>query len=97
VHRADRAVETAEHVVLVAVALRLVLNRVLSEVRRHVRCHDALFREVRVERTQQGEGHQASEQAAAAMEFLDKFRKLPVNEMDEEKMQSVVLPLLKQF
>ena len=45
----------------------------------------------------EGEGHQASERAAAAMEFLDKFRKLPVNEMDEGKMQSVVPPLLKQY
>ena len=45
----------------------------------------------------EGEGHEASERAVAAMEFPDKFRKLPINETDEERMQSVVLPLLKQY
>ncbi|KAL7540395.1 hypothetical protein ACHAXR_010075, partial [Thalassiosira sp. AJA248-18] len=46
----------------------------------------------------QGEnGHEASERTAAAMEFLHKFRKLPLDTMDEGEMQNVVLPLLRQY
>jgi len=44
-----------------------------------------------------GEGHEASEQTAAQMEFLHKFRKLPVDKMDYEEMRKTVLPLLEQY
>lgn len=43
-----------------------------------------------------GDGHEASEKTAAAMEFLHKFRKLPIDKMDYEEMRSTVLPLLRQ-
>ena len=45
----------------------------------------------------QGDGHEASERAAAAMEFLHKFRKLPVDNMSEEEMKNNLLPLLRQY
>lgn len=45
----------------------------------------------------QGDGHEASERTAAAMEFLQKFRKMPVDKMSESEMQNVVLPLLRQY
>eukprot|EP01082_Thalassiosira_pseudonana_P003558 g2982.t1 g2982 contig12:1195904-1198440(+) len=37
------------------------------------------------------------ETKAAAMEFLHKFRKLPVNEMSEEELKEIALPLLRQY
>ena len=43
------------------------------------------------------EGHEKSERTAAAMEFLHKFRKLPVGQMDQEEMRNKVLPLLQQY
>lgn len=44
-----------------------------------------------------GEDHEASERTAAAMEFLHKFRKMPVNKMNYAEMRNTVLPLLKQY
>lgn len=43
------------------------------------------------------DGHEAREKTAAAMEFLHKFRKLPVDSMEEGEVQNVVLSLLKQY
>ena len=45
----------------------------------------------------QGDEHEASERAAAAMELLHKFRKLPVDKMSEEEMKNNMLPLLRQY
>jgi len=44
-----------------------------------------------------GEGHEASEKKAAAMEFLHKFRKLPIEKMNKEELQKNAIPLLKQY
>mmetsp|Transcript_22207 Transcript_22207/g.28464 ORF Transcript_22207/g.28464 Transcript_22207/m.28464 type:complete len:84 (+) Transcript_22207:2-253(+) len=45
----------------------------------------------------EGDEHEASERTAAAMELLHKFKKLPVHEMDVEKMKNTLLPLLRQY
>lgn len=45
----------------------------------------------------QGDVHEASERTAAAMKFLHKFRKMPVDKMSESEMQEQVLPLLRQY
>ena len=44
-----------------------------------------------------GGGHESSEKTAAAMEFLHKFRKLPLDKMNDEEMKNTVLPLLQQY
>ena len=45
-----------------------------------------------------GEGqHESSEKTAAQMEFLHKFRKLPIDKMDKQELQKRVLPLLRQY
>ena len=44
-----------------------------------------------------GEGHESSEKTAAQMEFLHKFRKLPIDKMDKEEIRKTVLPLLRQY
>ena len=44
-----------------------------------------------------GEGHESSEKTAAQMEFLHKFRKLPIDKMDKDEIRKTVLPLLKQY
>lgn len=44
-----------------------------------------------------GEGHESGEKTAAQMEFLHKFRKLPIDKMDKEEIRKTVLPLLKQY
>ena len=44
-----------------------------------------------------GEEREVSARTGAAMEFLHKFRKLPINEMSAKEMQNVVLPLLTQY
>jgi DNA mismatch repair protein MSH2 len=43
------------------------------------------------------DGHEASEKTAAAMEFLHRFRKLPIDKMDHKEIQSTVIPLLRQY
>lgn len=43
------------------------------------------------------EGHEESEKKAAAMEFLHKFRKLPIDNMNKEELQKNAIPLLKQY
>ncbi len=44
-----------------------------------------------------GEDHESNEKTAAAMEFLNKFRKLPIDTMDYGEMQKTVLPMLRQY
>lgn len=44
-----------------------------------------------------GEDHESNEKTAAAMEFLHKFRKLPIDKMDYGEMQKTVIPLLRQY
>eukprot|EP00984_Skeletonema_dohrnii_P030444 scaffold21929_cov127-Skeletonema_dohrnii-CCMP3373.AAC.2 len=41
--------------------------------------------------------HEASERTAAAMEFLCKFKQLPLNKMDEEDRKKSIMPLLHQY
>ena len=43
-----------------------------------------------------GGGHESSEKTAA-VEFLHKFRKLPLDKMNDEEMKNTVLPLLQQY
>ena len=43
------------------------------------------------------DGHGKSERTAAAMEFLHKFRKLPLSTMTEKEIHYTVLPLLKHY
>ncbi|KAL7548062.1 hypothetical protein ACHAWF_011348 [Thalassiosira exigua] len=44
-----------------------------------------------------GEGHDVDEKTAKAMEFLHKFRKLPVDKMNRAEMQRTIVPLLRQY
>ncbi len=44
-----------------------------------------------------GGGHEACEKAAAAMEFLNKFKKLPIDKMTYEEKRRIMLPMLKQY
>lgn len=44
-----------------------------------------------------GDDHESSERTAAAMEFLHKFKHMPVDKMDWAEMNEKVLPLLKQY
>jgi DNA mismatch repair ATPase MutS len=44
-----------------------------------------------------GEGHEASEKTAATMEFLNKFRKLPIDKMTQEEKRRILLPMLVQY
>jgi len=41
--------------------------------------------------------HEASERAAAAMEFLCKFKQLPLDKLGEEEAKKSILPLLQQY
>ncbi|KAL3782964.1 hypothetical protein HJC23_003120 [Cyclotella cryptica] len=43
------------------------------------------------------EGQDAMEETSTAMEFLHRFRKLPIDDMSEEEINHTVLPLLKQY
>jgi DNA mismatch repair ATPase MutS len=43
------------------------------------------------------EGAEGADDTAAAMEFLHKFRKLPIDKMSKEEIEQTVLPLLKQY
>lgn len=43
------------------------------------------------------EGEGEMEETAAAMEFLHRFRKLPIDKMSEDEINRTVLPLLKQY
>jgi DNA mismatch repair ATPase MutS len=38
-----------------------------------------------------------AEKTAAAMEFLHKFRKLPLDQMSKEEIEATVVPLLTQY
>lgn len=43
-------------------------------------------------------GEEANEEtSAAAMEFLHKFRKLPLDQMSKEEIEATVVPLLRQY
>lgn len=44
-----------------------------------------------------GDEHEASEKTAAAMEFLNKFKRLPIDKMTFEEKQRIVLPMLRQY
>ncbi len=43
------------------------------------------------------EGHEASEKTAAAMEFLNKFKKLPIDKMTHEEKRRILIPMLAQY
>lgn len=42
-------------------------------------------------------GEEANEKTAAAMEFLHKFRKLPIDKMSKDDIEATVVPLMKQY
>ena len=76
-------------------------NSIISDAKRKAKQLENFDYKKRSKETEEdgssGEGHEASEKKAAAMEFLHKFRKLPIEKMNKEELQKNAIPLLKQY